>query len=103
MQKYISTRDDSTFVSSKQAILNGISPDGGLYVWPELDQVKIDLEKICGQTYLENAIYILSFLLQDYTQEQLEACVNKAYKDSFSKKEITPLKKVGDIYVLELF
>ncbi len=103
MQKYISTRDDSNFVSSKQAILNGISPDGGLYVWPELDQVKIDLEKICSQTYLENAQYILSFLLQDYTQEQLMNCVNRAYKDSFSTKEITPLKKVGDIYVLELF
>lgn len=49
MQKYISTRDDSTFVSSKQAILNGISPDGGLYVWPELDQVKIDLEKFVSK------------------------------------------------------
>ena len=31
------------------------------------------------------------------------ACVENAYANSFSKKEITPVKKVDDIYVLELF
>ena len=103
MQKYISTRDEKHSVNSKQAILNGISPDGGLYVWPELDQVQIDLEKICSQNYLENAEYILSFLLHDYTPEELKKCVNNAYKGTFSTPEITPVKKVGDIYVLELF
>ena len=43
MNDYISTRDAHQSVSSKQAILNGMSPDGGLYVLPTLDQIHLDL------------------------------------------------------------
>ena len=39
MNDYISTRDAHQSVSSKQAILNGMSPDGGLYVLPTLDKI----------------------------------------------------------------
>ena len=103
MNDYISTRDAHQSVSSKQAILNGMSPDGGLYVLPTLDQIHLDLSLICSKSYKENAVYILSHLLTDYTKEELVACVENAYANSFSKKEITPVKKVDDIYVLELF
>ena len=80
-----------------------MSPDGGLYVLPTLDQIHLDLSLICSKSYKENAVYILSHLLTDYTKEELVACVENAYANSFSKKEITPVKKVDDIYVLELF
>ena len=100
---YESTRDSNKKVTSKQAILEGISNDGGLYVWPELDQVKIDMEKICKQSYKENAVMILKEVLHDFTEEEIIDCVNKAYTDSFTDKDITPIKKVDDIYVLELF
>lgn len=103
MNDYISTRDAHQSVSSKQAILNGMSPDGGLYVLPTLDQIHLDLSLICTMSYKENAVYILSHLLTDYTKEELEACVENAYANSFSKQEITPIKKVDDVYVLELF
>ena len=103
MNDYISTRDAHQSVSSKQAILNGMSPDGGLYVLPTLDQIHLDLSLICSKSYKENAVYILSHLLTDYTKEELVACVENAYANSFSKKEITPVKKVDDVYVLELF
>ena len=33
---YESTRNRDRKITSKQAIFEGISPDGGLYVWPEL-------------------------------------------------------------------
>lgn len=100
---YESTRDNSIKISSKKAILKGISNDGGLFVWPELDTVKIDLNKICEQTYMENAVYVLKHLLHDYSTEELEECVKNAYSTSFSTSDVTPIRKVDDIYVLELF
>ena len=75
MNDYISTRDAHQSVSSKQAILNGMSPDGGLYVLPTLDKIHLDLSLICSKSYKENAVYILSHLLTDYTKEELVACV----------------------------
>ena len=104
MNDYISTRDAHQSVSSKQAILNGMSPDGGLYVLPTLDQIHLDLSLICSKSYKENAVYILSHLLTDYTKEELVACVENAYANSFSKKrDLHLIKKVDDVYVLELF
>lgn len=50
MNDYISTETHQS-VSSKQAILNGMSPDGGLYVLPTLDQIHLDLSLICTMSY----------------------------------------------------
>lgn len=104
MQKvYESTRNSDKKITSKQAILEGISDDGGLYVWPELSSVQLDLNKICQQSYKENAVYILKHLLSDYTEDELKQCVENAYGHSFASEAVTPVRKVGDVYVLELF
>ena len=42
---YVSTRDKQVHLTSKEAILKGISDDGGLFVWPDLADVKIDLNQ----------------------------------------------------------
>ncbi|MGM9947516.1 threonine synthase [Floccifex sp.] len=100
---YVSTRDENQKMSSKQAILEGISNDGGLFVWPDLDTVTIDLHKICKQSYQENAYMILKELLPDYSEDELKECIHNAYTNSFSTPEVTPVKEVDGIYVLELF
>ena len=100
---YVSTRDQNRKMTSKQAILEGISKDGGLYVWPDIDTVKIDLNTICEQYYKENAYTILQPLLPDFSEEELKTCIENAYGHSFSSPDITPVKKVDDVYVLELF
>lgn len=101
--QYVSTRNKYIQISSKQAILKGISDDGGLFVWPELDSVKLDLNKICQNSYMENAVYILKQLLHDFSDEELETCIKNAYSNTFTSPEITPIRKVDDVYVLELF
>lgn len=100
---YISTRGKAQPVSSRQAVLNGIAEDGGLYVWPELGTSKIDMDRVLEQDYLANAQYILGTLLPDYTEAELAECIQGAYGSSFDTPQITPLKKTGDVYVLELF
>ena len=58
MNDYISTRDAHQSVSSKQAILNGMSPDGGLYVLPTLDQIHLDLSLIWKMQFIFFHIFL---------------------------------------------
>ncbi len=48
MSFYHSTRSGASSVTSKQAILTGIAPDGGLYVSDELGEKRVSLETVCG-------------------------------------------------------
>lgn len=100
---YDSTRSISEPVSGKEAVLQGISPDGGLFVSDALSQIKIDLETVCKQNYIENAVMILGRLLSGYTEEEIESAVKEAYEGSFASDEITPVVKAGNVFVLELF
>lgn len=103
---YESTRNPAIRKSAKESVLKGISPDGGLFVRPDLGQQKADLKQICAQSYLENAQTVLSLLLDDYTPEELAECIQNAYSTSFADEKITPVvqpDKTGSLYVLELF
>jgi threonine synthase len=101
--KYHSTRSTSTEYTAKEAILNGIAADGGLYVTDGLGMLSLAPEDYIGRTYPEIAKTVLSAMLDDYTDEEMEACVHAAYGESFASPLITPLVKAGDEWVLELF
>lgn len=100
---YHSTRNADACVSAKRAVLNGLASDGGLYVTDALGETKIDLERVVANTYRENAAYILGTLLDDYSAEEIESCVEAAYKGTFETDGVAPVVKVGDAFVLELF
>ncbi|MBE6480596.1 MAG: pyridoxal-phosphate dependent enzyme, partial [Olsenella sp.] len=100
---YHSTRSADELVTSKQAILRGIAPDGGLYVSDALDEARLDLEAILGEGYHAIAHRVLSTLLDDYTHEEIASCVAGAYADNFDSPEVTPLVKLGDDWLLELW
>ena len=97
---YQSTRSSIT-ASPTQAVLNGIAPDGGLYVDPRVSEVKIDVKHCLSLSYLQQAEMIMSALLPG-----LEIGIKSgvaAYPTKFSSPEICPLVPVGDDYVLELY
>ena len=100
---YHSTRSADELVTSKQAILRGIAPDGGLYVSDALDEARLDLEAILGEGYHAIAHRVLSTLLDDYTHEEIASCVAGAYADNFDSPEVTPLVELGDDWLLELW
>lgn len=100
---YHSTRNAAGAVPAKRAVLDGLAPDGGLYVTDALGDVQIDLERVVANTYRENAAYILGTLLDDYSAEEIEACVDAAYNGTFETDDVAPVVKVGDAFVLELF
>ena len=100
-----STRNKTLHSSVKEAILQGLAPDGGLYVSEGLGTTKLDLESLLSMSYEEMAPIILSALLPGFTKEELNTAVSNAYGTSFSTKEVTPVISIdhGNNYLLELF
>lgn len=100
---YRSTRDKNNRVTASQAVLQGLSPDGGLYVPETMPTLAKSMEELSAMDYRELAYEVMSLFLTDFTEEELKACISKAYDDKFDTPEIAPLRKVGDSYYLELY
>lgn len=101
--KYISTRNKNYEINASNAILQGLSKDKGLFIMNDLQSLQIHLEDCVNMSYQELANVILSKYLNDFTEEQISRCICNAYSNSFSTKEITPIVKLKDDYILELF
>lgn len=99
---YESTRNKNIRVTSSEAVLAGLAPDGGLFVMRELDNIKLDVESIMSMSYTEMASHILGVLLPDFSAETMKECVRLAYS-RFDTAEVTPVTKAGDNWILELF
>lgn len=84
-----------------KAVLEGISPDGGLFVDPDLGAGEFDWRACLRGKPLEMAEMLLHHLLPGF--ENMEALVSCAYAGKFDTPELTPLVPVGEEYALELF
>lgn len=100
---YHSTRNDSTCVSSKQAILQGIAPDGGLYIADWFEKRPLDLASVCKQDFCSNAQLVLEALLPDYSTDEIATCVSAAYGSQWDTPAICPITPLGPDYLLELY
>lgn len=100
--KYFSTRNKNNMVSSKEAIIKGISEEGGLFV-PETFPPLPSIDELINCNYKEVALKILSLYLTDYTEEELWDAVNKAYDKKFRKSNIVEIVSTKKAHFLELF
>ena len=96
---YHSTRNESLCVDSAQAVLNGIAPDGGLYMPRSLPA--FDWQKCLEGSAQQMSAMILSALLPDIPN--MEELVRRAYTGKFETEEMTPTVRVGNFHVLELY
>ncbi|MEE8726910.1 MAG: threonine synthase [Bifidobacterium thermacidophilum] len=103
MITFHSTRSTTDSLTSKQAIRKGIADDGGLFVTDTLGDTQIDVASLAGKSYQQIAQEVLGALLPDFTDDELSQCVRDAYGEQWSDPAITPLKPLGDDYILELF
>ncbi len=101
--KYISTRDKAFAVSGSEAIVKGISREGGLFVpetFPQLDKEK--LIELAEQSYEERAAYIMSLYLKDFSYDELLRYANEAY-ERFDGDPCPLVNIDEDLYILELW
>ena len=104
---YLSTRGDATPRKFCDILLEGLAPDGGLYLperYPQLGAA--DLARLRGvwqtQGYAALAFEILSLYIDDIPAADLRALCEATYTPAvFGTREITPLKKLTDSFYLQ--
>ena len=101
--KYLSTRGDQTARGFSEILLEGLAPDGGLYLpthYPKVDAAT--LTRWRGLSYAELAFEILSLYIDDIPAADLKRLVSQTYTEQvFGTREITPLKQMEDGLYLE--
>jgi len=108
MIKYISTRGGVEPQTFEQVLLNGLAPDGGLYVpesWPQ-----IDLASLKGKSYIDIAeIIMYPFVEGSIERKDFREILEQTYSHNiFRDKEVTPLHHLkgygkDNIYIMEQF
>ena len=99
--EFCSTRNSRLRVSASQAIAQGLSVEGGLFVPCTFPQV--DARELCGLEYPALARRVLAAFLTDYDPEQLERFACQVYGEAFGGKAgyLAPVKP--GLYSLELW
>lgn len=100
---YKSTRGNGKVVKASSAILMGIAEDGGLYVPEEFPKITDSFEELGKMSYKELAFYVIKKYFHDFSDEELKACINKAYDDKFENPSIAPITYKAGAYFLELY
>ncbi len=100
---YRSTRSQAAPIRASEAILKGLSEDGGLFVPTQIPKLDKSPAELAGMNYRQVAYEIMKLYLTDFTEEELKSCIDKAYDDKFDTDLIAPLKKAGGAWYLELF
>ena len=98
---YVSTRGDREQTNAVRAVLKGLARDGGVFMPASFPYGKLDYRELLGKPFEEMAVRVFGCFLEDFPD--LPDIVRRAYEGKFDVPDVTPLKKVGDRFVLELF
>ena len=103
---YQSTRDKTVAIASADAIIQGLSRDGGLFV-PDTIPLLPDgaITYLKDKTYGQRAAYIMKLFLDDFSEDELRDLTEKAYNEvSFDDPTIAPVQKYDNkTFFLELW
>ena len=97
---YHSTRDEKLTAVPARAVLEGIAPDGGLYVC-DPGKLDFDWQGTLQKDTMSMVADILGVLLPDF--QDMNGLVRASYAGKFASDDLTPLVPVGERYVLELY
>ena len=101
--RYISTRGGIEPIEFNDAVMMGLARDGGLLLpetLPSVDSEKVVSWQNLPYQYL--AVEVLDLFTGALPRQDLEVLVENSYA-SFSHPQVTPVRKAGDMYILELF
>ncbi len=103
--KYLSTRGDKTPRGFCDILLEGLAPDGGLYLpasYPKVDAAT--LARWRGLPYADLAFEILSLYIDDIPAADLQRLTRETYTEArFGSPQITPLRPLDEgLYIQAL-
>jgi threonine synthase len=105
--RYLSTRGDAGRKRFCEILLEGLAPDGGLYLpeaYPQVDAATLQRwREVYGeQGYAHLAFEILSLYIDDIPADDLRALCVKTYTEAvFGSREIVPLRRLEGVVWLE--
>lgn len=100
---YNSTRAKGKAVTASEAILKGLSEEGGLFVPERIPVLDKTLKEFSQMTYQQTAYEVMKLYFTDFSRQELEECISKAYDEKFDTQEIVPIKEAAGAFYLELF
>jgi threonine synthase len=100
--RYVSTRGGAKPQPFTEILLEGLAPDGGLYLPEEFPRLaESDLAAMRGMGYRELAFAVLSKFMDDIPAADLKRLVDATYtKKVFGGDDITPVQKVEEGFYL---
>ena len=101
--KYQSTRGSRNTKTAAQAVIQGIAEDRGLYVPAQIPAFPGKIEDMVGKPYKEVAFKIIKAFFDDYTDEEMQHCVDGAYDSKFEAEDVVPVVEAGGAHFLELY
>ncbi len=102
---YISTRGGAAPQTFTDILLEGLAPDGGLYMPQSVPRFSAaDLDRLRGLDYADLAFEIVSRFAPEWDASDLRACTRRAYSvERFGDLAITPLHTLApDLHLLRL-
>ena len=104
--RYLSTRGHPDRRRFCEILLEGLAPDGGLYLpesYPQLGERLAELRQVWAtRGYADLAFEILKLYIDDIPADDLLALCRKTYtREVFGTPDITPIKKLDDGLYLE--
>jgi len=100
--RYISTRGETASLSFKDAVITGLAPDGGLLLPEQIPDVAAELAGWRGLSFQALAVEVMSRFIGDVSREDLTRIVQISYQ-RFDAPEVTPVVRLDDLTLLELF
>ena len=100
---YNSTRSKGTAVRASEAILKGLTDDGGLFVPDHIPALDKSLKELSQMDYRQVAYEVMKLYFTDFTESELKTCIDRAYDSKFDTEVIAPLAEAENAYYLELF
>ena len=103
---YVSTRDSSRRLTASQAIVEGLSRDGGLYLPESIPQLTLaDIRALARLSYPERAAKIMKLYLEEFSEEELLGFAQMAYGPAkFDTPAAAPVVQLADnTYIQELW
>jgi threonine synthase len=99
--RYISTRGGTPPLGFKNAVMTGLARDGGLLLPAEIPYVAPRLPAWQKLSYHDLAFEIMR-LFTDLPEKDLRALIERSYS-SFRHPDVTPVRCVNGLHILELF
>jgi threonine synthase len=99
---FYSTRNSKLRLHASEAILKGLSDEGGLFLPEKITSLPVDASFLT-KTYPELAVLILKGYLDDFSEEEIREAVNKAYSAKNFPEETIGVSSFPEVSFLELF